>query len=673
MRRYIILGLCWLCTAAWGAEDVITRLADLRALPPKTAARGLRVRVEGVILGLEPGNKPHFFLHDGNSGCHVKALEAQAIPPLAPGTRVRVSGISNPLGYFPSIKDAEVTILGTGPLPQPQTPAAGALFSPQLDSSWVEVPATITDIDSSEDRFTLNVEVYGLPFKAELPLSNDANTRGVALMQRPVRLRGVMGTIFNRQSQMTDRHFFVPNFDFIQLTTDANPHAVKPLLLVSQLLTGNLGPDIAVQLKGRITQLCANGFYLRDDSGSTLIQTPELAELSPGMEVQVEGYGAVAPFRPILRSSKVTPLARTLNIDPIPLHPLKNDLSALHYERVSVDAEYLGSRSGTNATILQLSHQGRFFEAYLPLVLDNAPPLPSNGDAVRLVGICELTTTHPLPRMGWVDGFFIHLPAQKGIQILESAPWWTTPRLLGALGLMSSIAVVGILSTWTLRSQVRRQMSIISHKMRQETIREERDRMARELHDTLEQQLSGVALQLDGLDDMVQRNPTAAAASLSLARRMLRYTRREARRSVWDLRSKELEQTGLAAAVRAIATSQQHQNNNIRVEVHGQEHPLPTGVDFHLLRICQEAITNAIKHASAELIQVDFFYEKNRFHLRIRDNGCGFSTNNLHSSDAPHFGLMGMHERAAKINAEVQIHSQPGQGCSIEVTIPLHP
>ncbi len=653
------------------AESDVTSLEQLRALPKKVAAKNLQVCVEGVFIGHEPGAERNFFLHDGNTGCHVKTRSNTSHPPLTPGMRLRVNGVSNPEGYFPSIKEADIIVLGNGAVPKAQTPLAGDLFSPKLDSAWVEVPATITDIESSEDRFTLNVEVHGLPFKAELPLSDDAKARALALLQRPVQLRGVMGTIYNRQSQMTDRHFFVPTFDFIQINTNAMPNSIKPLLNVTQLLTGNLGPAVEVRLKGTITQLSSNGFYLRDSSGSTLILAPDPTKLAPGMEVQVVGYGAVSPFRPILRSTKVEPLSSNRAIDPVPLDLSKVNLSALHSERVSIEADYLGSRVGANTTILQCSHHGRFFEAYLSIDTANQQNMPHAGDVIRLIGICELTTTHPLPRMGWVDGFCIHLPAQAGIQILESAPWWTTERLIGALSLTTGIAVLGLLSTWTLRTQVQRQMKIISATMRQEAIREERDRMARELHDTLEQQLSGVALQLDGLDDMVQRNPTAASAALSLARRMLRYTRMEARRSVWDLRSKELEQTGLAAAVRAIASSHQHKELHIDIKVSGHEHALPTGVDFHLLRICQEAITNVIKHASASLMRVEFHYEPHGFRLRIEDDGCGFDTSNLSSSDAPHFGVLGMRERARKINANLLIHSQPGQGCCIEVTLPL--
>lgn len=235
---------------------------------------------------------------------------------------------------------------------------------------------------------------------------------------------------------------------------------------------------------------------------------------------------------------------------------------------------------------------------------------------------------------------------------------------------MSSIALLGFCGTWLMRRQVKSQMQIISDKLRTETIGEERDRMARELHDTLEQQLSGVALQLDSLDHAVNQNPAAASSTLSLARRMLRYTRLEARRSVWDLRSKVLEKHGLSAALRAIAETSGPTGPNIEVEVQGKEHPLDAGVDFHLLRIAQEATTNAIKHGNATHINIGLEYLPELTRLQIKDDGCGFDPATSQPSPGPHFGLLGMHERAAKINATLALDSAPSQGCTITISLP---
>jgi signal transduction histidine kinase len=666
------LTVACLLTLTVSAREPVTDLATLRALPAEEAAAGVPVRIEGTVVGLEPSAPFHFFLNDGTAGCFIKTiLKGRPSRPLVPGDRVRVEGISDPLGYYPSVKEGRVTILGESPLPPPVKPSAGEMFSPELDSQWVEVPAIITGYEVADERVTLAVEVHGLPFKAELPVTEDAGVKAAALIQRPVRLRGVMGTIFNRQRQMTDRHFFVPSFASIIRTAPLENGEDYPLLTISQLLTGPYGPATLVRLQGTITQLDPKGFYLRDASGSTLVQAVKAGHLRPGTRVEAEGFGAVAPFRPVLRATRFTELGESAPIAPVPFDFETGDLSALHAEWVTLDADFLGQRDGPVDGILQFRAGGQFFEALHPNKSHaHFAPLAS-GDRVRLTGICELTTTHALPRIEWVDGFRIHLPENGGMDIISRAPWWTTRRLLVALGLMSGVAALGFLGTWLLRRQVKSQMHIISDKLRTEAVGEERDRMARELHDTLEQQLSGIALQLDSLDHAVKQNPAAAATTLSLARRMLRYTRLEAHRSVWDLRSKVLEREGLSAALRAISeTSGGPAGPAIQVHVNGDERVLSAGVDFHLLRIAQEATTNAIKHGGASVIHIELEYLPETTRLIIRDNGRGFDPAAAQTSPGPHFGLLGMRERAGKIAATLTLDSTPGNGCTVTVTLP---
>lgn len=670
LHRFTIL-LSLLAMPVAHALEPVTSLTKLRGLSVEEAARGVPVLIEGTVVGLEPSAPFHFFLHDGETGCFIKTILSgrPAIPPV-PGDRVRVEGVSDALGYYPSVKDAWVRVLGKNPLPPPVKPNQGDIFSPQLDSQWVEVRAVVTGYEVGNARITLTVEVYGRPFKAELPMSPNAEEMASSLIPRPVRLRGIMGTIFNRQRQMTDRHFFVPSFDDIIPEESVENEGDSPLLPVSRLLTESYGPTSLVRLRGTVTQRANEGFYLRDSSGSTLIQAPTPSDFPPGTVVEVEGFGAVAPFRPRLRSIRVTKIDGPSAIAPVPFDFTKEDRAMLHSERVTLVANYLGRSEGRSEAILQFSMDGRFFEAFLP-DHGNDDPIPlTSGDRVRLTGICELTTSHALPRIEWVDGFRIQLPGYRGIEILSRAPWWTTRRLLVALGIMSGIAALGFFGTWLLRRQVKSQMLIISEKLCAEAVVGERDRMARELHDTLEQQLSGVALQLDSLDHTIDQNPTAASAALSLARRMLRYTRLEARRSVWDLRSKVLEQDGLSAALRAIAETTGPTGPTIDVIVRGGERPLPAGVDFHLLRIAQEATTNAIKHGDAALIRIDLEYLPDLTRLTITDNGNGFDPTATQTLPGPHFGLLGMRERAAKIGARLTLVSSASEGCVVTVCLP---
>ena len=663
-----------LVTLTVSAREPVTDLPTLRALPAEEATAGVPVRIEGTVVGLEPSAPFHFFLNDGTAGCFIKTHPSGRPAKLVPGDRVRVEGISDPLGYYPSVREGRVKILGKSPLPPPVKPSAGEMFSPGLDSQWVEVPAVITGYEVADERITLAVEVHGLPFKAELPMTADAEKQAAALMQRPVRLRGVMGTIFNRQRQMTDRHFFVPSFESIIQTAPSENGESYPLLTVSQLLTGAYGPTILVRLQGTVTQHDSKGFYLSDSSGSTLVQAVKAGHLAPGTQVEAEGFGAVAPFRPVLRATRVIALSESVPIPPLPFDFKTADLSVFHAEWVTLDADFLGQREGPVDGILQFRSGGQFFEALLPNKSPSPPPALASGDRVRLTGICELTTTHALPRIDWVDGFRIHLPETGGLEVISRAPWWTTRRLLIALGLMSAVAALGFLGAWLLRRQVKSQMHVISDKLRTEAVGEERDRMARELHDTLEQQLSGVALQLDSLDHAVTQNPAAATATLTLARRMLRYTRLEARRSVWDLRSKVLEKDGLSAALRAISeTSGGPAGPVIEVHVTGSERVLSAGVDFHLLRIAQEATTNAIKHGGAPVIRIELDYLPQTTRLVIRDDGRGFDASAAQSSPGPHFGLLGMRERAGKIGARLTLESNPGKGCTVTVILPNEP
>lgn len=650
--------------------EPLKSLVEVRALSVDEASAGLEVEVSGVVLGMDPGLTRFFFLHDGEAGCYVKVRDDVDVSPM-PGNRVVVIGRTDPMGFYPSIRSATVRILGTGTHPEPLTPGPSGLFVPELDSAWVEVPVVITGYESGDERLTLSLEVHGQPYKAELPMAAGAAESAAVLMLRPARLRGVMGTIFNRERQMTDRHFFVPSMDFILPEPGFEESARPEQRSIGQLLTRDTGPDLRVRIRGVVTQVSQGGFYLRDGSGCTWIQAG-VADAIPGDEVDVDGFAAVAPYRPILRAFAVNPTGNRAKVVPVSFDSANGNLTKLHAELVSLEADYLGSHPGNAETILQFSSSGRFFEALLPFSSDMKDSLEA-GDRVRLVGICELTTTHALPRMGWVDGFRLHLPSKGGITILEQATWWNTRRLFAALGLMSGVALLGFLVSWMLRRQVKAQMALIGEQLRAEAVGEERDRMARELHDTLEQQLSGVALQLDSLDHVIRESPAKAMETLSLARRMLRFTRTEARRSVWDLRSALLENDGLEAALREVVESASKASGiPVDLQITGPRQTLPPRFEFHLLRISQEAVTNAIKHSKASRIQVQLEYRRDEVVLKVADDGSGFdSSGGGASQSGQNFGLQGMRERAARIGSRLEVLSSPGQGCAVLLSIKI--
>jgi signal transduction histidine kinase len=446
-----------------------------------------------------------------------------------------------------------------------------------------------------------------------------------------------------------------------------------PLLSVLKLLSRNFSPTDLVRLEGVVTQDDGKGFQLRDGSGSVRVQAVMTERLPPGTRVSVEGYGAIAPFRPLLRATKVNRLEDGPPPAPLVMKFPSEDSSLLQMELVRLDADFLGSRSIQNETILQCRANDTVFEAILPRGALASPDFIP-GDRLQLTGICELTTTHPLPRPEWVNGFRIRLADSNGVTLLHRAPWWTTGRLFTALGAMTGIALLGTLGTLFFRQVVRKQARVIGEKLGNEAVSDERDRMARDLHDTLEQQLAGVALQLDGLDKVAAIDPAQISSRLGLARRMLRHTRVEARRSVWDLRSKVLELQGLGTALRSMAAGASAEDGPaVSFEISELTRPLPIGSDFHLLRIAQEALANAIKHASANEVIISLQETADSVILAIRDDGHGYVPAPPDAPITSHFGLLGIHERVEKIGATLDIQSSPGHGCSVTITLASPP
>jgi signal transduction histidine kinase/ligand-binding sensor domain-containing protein len=200
----------------------------------------------------------------------------------------------------------------------------------------------------------------------------------------------------------------------------------------------------------------------------------------------------------------------------------------------------------------------------------------------------------------------------------------------------------------------------------------ERARLAREIHDTLAQGFVGISSQLDAVSMCMPEGASAARQYLDLARRMARHSLTEARRSVMDLRAGALENQDLRAALESGALAWAAGTGvEIEVSASGPREPLAGETEQHLLRIAQEAVANALKHAGAKRIRIELTADGGSVRLRITDNGRGFDQQSAFSSTSAHFGLLGMRERAERLGGKMRLASQPGEGTEVEVTAPL--
>ncbi|MBD2108196.1 PAS domain S-box protein [Nodosilinea sp. FACHB-13] len=201
------------------------------------------------------------------------------------------------------------------------------------------------------------------------------------------------------------------------------------------------------------------------------------------------------------------------------------------------------------------------------------------------------------------------------------------------------------------------------------SILEERNRMAREIHDTLAQSFTGILAQVGAAKQVLTDDVEATQAHLDLIKELARTGLAEARRSVVALRPQLLEEGSLQSALHRLVAQIRTaaMNTTLYYEIEGTVYSLPTEVENNLLRMGQEALTNAIKHANADEIRVELVYDRDQVCLRVQDNGQGFGVGNIPASEG--FGLLGMSERAERIGAQLTIRSQPGQGTEIIVTV----
>ncbi|MBN3949658.1 MAG: PAS domain-containing protein [Nostoc sp. NMS7] len=202
----------------------------------------------------------------------------------------------------------------------------------------------------------------------------------------------------------------------------------------------------------------------------------------------------------------------------------------------------------------------------------------------------------------------------------------------------------------------------------QASILEERNRMAREIHDTLAQSFTGILVQVGAATQVLADDIEATQAHLEIIDELARTGLAEARRSVSALRPQLLEDGNLHSALHRLVTQMRAAADTALIyEIKGTAYSLPTEVENHLLRIGQEALTNAIKYADAAEIRVELVYDNAQCILRVKDDGRGFGVATIPAVGG--FGLLGMSERAEHLGAQLSIQSQPGQGTEIVVIV----
>jgi signal transduction histidine kinase/ligand-binding sensor domain-containing protein len=231
--------------------------------------------------------------------------------------------------------------------------------------------------------------------------------------------------------------------------------------------------------------------------------------------------------------------------------------------------------------------------------------------------------------------------------------------------LLLSIVLIAFIAVLLYRLRVRRLQSQF------QAVLAERNRVAREIHDTLAQSFVGVSVQLELTAQLLaQSQVSAAGQQIDRTREYVRQGLAEARRSIWNLRA-ITAQHALTTRLARLAEQSTTEQLSVQLNIGGTYRPLAPTFEDEILRIAQESLTNVARHSNATQAHVDLRYDSSRLTLVISDDGRGFDASDSSLLGKGHFGLQGMRERAAQIHAQLTIESSPGKGATVTLDAPI--
>lgn len=209
----------------------------------------------------------------------------------------------------------------------------------------------------------------------------------------------------------------------------------------------------------------------------------------------------------------------------------------------------------------------------------------------------------------------------------------------------------------------------LAQETRELAVLDERNRMAREIHDTLAQGFTGIVLQLEAAEQCLSEAPDSVPVHIDRARSLARESLTEARRSVWALRPSTLEKRRLPDALRReVSLLAEEGRVQATFRVSGGARSVSSHIEDALLRICQESLTNVRRHSAASRAHVQLTFTREHVTLIVRDDGVGFDVT---SPRGDSFGLTGIEERTRHCGGAARIRSELGSGTTVEVNIPL--
>ena len=706
MRRVLILLITALAADVAGVEP-LRSVAAVRALSRTEAERALPVQVHGVVMWQGSEKNGAFVIHDGEQGIWVdvnigiKRGDWQGgdlpVSESEPGAVVDLEGVTHPGGYAPIIIARCFKRVGTGPLPEAREVGMEQLLSGSEDCQHVLLRGVVRDVvrGTVQDRVFVTLMMAGHPcvVRVEHGSSLDKARRVDALVQVP----GLLTPVSNIRAEMVGLSVMVMTPEAFKVLTPPpadpfhSPHVPLDRLLPFSTESGSSLHRKVTQ--GMVSFALPNQFFFIQE-GNTGVRV-QSAESAPKVGERVEVAGFVETTRGIASlsgalvrglGSAVLPEPEVMPVDEIfnPKlatswdRPLGGDKDA-HLIRLRVSLDGIERNEADGMVKLLMQSEDRVFEALLPGMAKSRKVLAwKSGSEVEVTGVCELNMTQaaPMKSAPKITSFQLWLRGPEDLKVLRAPSWWDSTRLTIALSALSFVLVGALTWVSALQRSVRRRTQRLEEVMRRhrdseisfQAVTAERQRLAVDLHDGLQQMIAGAAFRLEAAMAQMGDVSPAAQEQFTAARKALVGTQTGLHDCLWGLREVVEGPGDFAALLRHAAVSMDHwPPEAVVVETHGEIFTLSRDVMGSLLMLMQEAVGNAFKHGQATHVRLILNYDATGLEMRIEDDGLGFDPATAPSTKEGHFGLEGMRQRMQWLGGTVEITSAPGHGTLVRI------
>ena len=306
--------------------------------------------------------------------------------------------------------------------------------------------------------------------------------------------------------------------------------------------------------------------------------------------------------------------------------------------------------------------------------VDASLPALTIGTEVELTGMCLMDVDNWMPRtpMPRVKSFTLVLRTPDDVRILSRPPWWTPGRLLVVIcSLLAALVAIGIWNRTLRRLVERRSRQLVKEQIAHrnaESRREERTRLAVELHDSLSQNLAAVAFQISSAESArTAARDAETGQHLKTAERMLDSCRTELRHCLWDLRGDALDERDFENAIRQTVETVRC-DASVSVDFRVARTRLSDSVAHALLMIARELVSNAVRHGKAQHVAVRGALDDEQLVFTVTDDGSGFDVQSHPGIREGHFGLEGIRQRVKRLGGDVRIVSSRGKGTSVTLS-----